>query len=198
MEGRHSHNDNKIWRRISDGDRDALANIYNAYSKDLYKYGFGFTKDEDLIQDVIHDVFVHIWNLRKTITIQKSIKFYLFTSFRREIIKTVNEQYKRESLDDYHAKFLWEESFEELLHKHQIISESGVKINEALENLPLRQKEAIYLRVLEDLDYEDISELMGVQVPSVYNLIFKGIRTLRNTLDLRKVAISFLIFLFAL
>ncbi|MBD8488732.1 sigma-70 family RNA polymerase sigma factor [Echinicola sp. CAU 1574] len=191
-----SLNDIQTWNRISAGDREAFAVIYKAYSKDLFKYGFGFTHDEDLIQDAIHDVFVHIWNVREKISIHRSIKFYLFSSFRREIIKMVNHQYKRESIDEYHAKFLWEESFEELLQKHHIVSESAVMINEALENLPLRQKEAIYLRVLEELDYEEISELMGVQVPSIYNLIFKGIKTLKNSLDFRKIAIS--IFCFAL
>lgn len=196
MNKHYSEKDAEVWGNIARGDRESFAKIYNAYSKDLYKYGFGFTQDENLIRDVIHDVFVHIWNVRKTITIQKSIKFYLFSSFRREIIKMVNEQYKRESLEDYHAKFLWEESFEELLHKNQIKSESVAKLNEALESLPIRQKEAIYLRVLEGLDYEDISEMMGVQVPSIYNLIFKGVKTLRNSLDIRKVAISIFSILF--
>ncbi|WP_215223092.1 RNA polymerase sigma factor [Echinicola shivajiensis] len=195
MNKHYSEKDSEVWRNIARGDRESFEAIYNAYSKCLFKYGFGFTQDEELIQDVIHDVFVHIWNVRMNINIKKNIKFYLFTTFRREIIKMVNDQYKRESLEDYHNKFLWEESFEELLHKNQIISESALKINEALENLPLRQKEAIYLRVLEGLEYEDISELMGVQVPSIYNLIFKGLRTLKNSLDFKKVAISAISFL---
>ncbi|UCS95473.1 sigma-70 family RNA polymerase sigma factor [Echinicola marina] len=192
MNKSYTEKDAELWGNIVRGDRESFARVYKAYSNDLYRYGFGFTKDGNLIQDVLHDVFVHVWSIRNNISIQKSIKFYLFTTFRRELIKVVNEQYRRDSLEDYHAQFLWESSFEELLHKHQIVSESNVKINEALESLPLRQKEAIYLRVIEELGYEEISELMGVQVPSIYNLIFKGIRTLKSSLDLRKIAISIL------
>ncbi|GAB3651579.1 sigma-70 family RNA polymerase sigma factor [Echinicola sediminis] len=188
MEKDYCKGDAELWKEIVKDGRKGFAHIYDTYSNDLFKYGFKFTQDEDLIQDVIHDVFVHIWSVKDGVNIQKSIKFYLFSTFRREIIKKVNARYKRDSLEEYHAKFLWEESFEELLQRNRIIAESSLKITEALEKLPLRQKEAIYLRVIEELDYGEISELMGVQVPSIYNLIFKGIRTLKSSLDIRKLA----------
>lgn len=172
-----------LWQLIAKGDQCAFDHIYITHAKDLYKYGFRFTHNTELIKDVIQDVFVHIWESKNVILIQKSIKFYLFSAFRREVIKRVNADCKFESIEDYHSKLSWEVSFQEILDENQISLDVSNKLNRAIDGLPLRQKEAIYLRYLQELTYDEISELMGVQIPSIYNLIFKGIKSLKDILS---------------
>lgn len=178
----HAFEDIELWKLIAKGNQEAFSHIYSSYSRDLYKYGLKFTQDTELIEDVIQDVYVHIWELRKGIFIQKSIKFYLFSCFRRELIKKINSTPVSESIEDYHSDFSWQASFEEVLLENQISLESSNKIMRALENLSARQKEAIFLRYIQELSYEDISSLMNIQVPSLYNLIFKGIKGMKDFL----------------
>lgn len=67
----------------------------------------------------------------------------------------------------------------------------------SLDNLSKRQKEAIYLRYIQELSYEEISELMGIQVPFLYNLIFKGLRSMKYYLsssDFPAKAVAFFYF----
>ncbi|AKP52975.1 RNA polymerase sigma factor [Cyclobacterium amurskyense] len=188
----------EIWYLIKSGNQQAFSYIYKTFSKDLYKYGHKFTQDTSLIEDVIQDLFVHIWDLKENISIKNSIKFYLFACFRRELIKKVKISNKNESLEEVHSKFKWEMSFLEILDENQIILESHNKISLALDQIPLRQKEAIYLRYIQELSYDEISKLMNVQVPSVYNLIFKGLKKLKKILPFsrRSIKIGGLIFLF--
>ena len=54
------------------------------------------------------------------------------------------------------------------------------QIQSYLDLLTGRQREAIYLRYMEELDYEEIAELMNMSVPSVRNLVFKAIKQLRG------------------
>jgi RNA polymerase sigma factor (sigma-70 family) len=115
--------------------------------------------------------------------IQKSIKFYLFSCFRRELVKRLKTNHRSESLEEYHLNMSWEESFQEILVENQITLESNQKISKAMETLSVRQKEAIFLRYIQELSYEEISQLMGIQVPSLYNLIFKGIKTMKDFLS---------------
>ncbi|HSI74509.1 MAG TPA: RNA polymerase sigma factor, partial [Lunatimonas sp.] len=70
-----------------------------------------------------------------------------------------------------------------ILEQNQISLDVSHKLSRAIDELPLRQKEAIYLRYLQELTYDEISELMGVQIPSIYNLIFKGVKTLKDVLS---------------
>jgi RNA polymerase sigma factor (sigma-70 family) len=190
--------DTELWKLIAKGSQEAFAYVYTTFSKDLYKYGHKFTQDTELIEDVIQDVYVQIWELRKNITIQKSIKFYLLSSFRRELIKRINVSHKSETLEDYHSNISWQASFEEILLENQITLESSKKITQALENLSARQKEAIFLRYIQELSYEEISALMEIQVPSLYNLIFKGIKVMKEFLSssnfTAKAIVAFLLF----
>src|SRR5690606_36007566 len=173
----NSLGDAELWDLIATGDRDAFAFTFKAYSKNLFNYGHKFTSETDLIEDVIQDTFVHLWESKERLVIQKSIKFYLFSCFRRELVKRLKANHKNESLEEYHENMSWQESFQEILVENQITLESNQRITKAMETLSVRQKEAIFLRYIQELSYEEISILMGIQVASLYNLIFKGIKT---------------------
>ena len=192
--------DRQLWSKIAQGDEGAFSYVYANYSESIYKYGHKFTQESGLIEDVIQDVFVHLWESRTRFTIQKSIKFYLLSSFRRELFKRLQANQQSESLEDYHSNVSWQESIEEILLENQIVLESSAKINRAMDSLSIRQKEAIYLRYIQELSYEDISILMDIQVPSLYNLIFKGIKNMREFLVASKFTtktiILFILFVF--
>ena len=128
-------------------------------------------------------MYVHVWEARKHLIIQKSIKFYLLSAFRRELLKRVKQSRKNQSLEDYPTDVSWQESFQEILIENQISLESSQKITSALDNLSMRQKEAIFLRYIQELSYDEISELMRIQVPSLYNLIFKGLKAMKDFLS---------------
>lgn len=179
----NSFGDAQLWDLIATGDRDAFAFIFKNYSKNLVNYGHKFTTESDLIEDVIQDTFVHLWESKERLVIQKSIKFYLFSCFRRELVKRLKANHKNESLEEYHENMSWQESFQEILVENQITLESNQKITKAMETLSVRQKEAIFLRYIQELSYEEISLLMGIQVASLYNLIFKGIKTMKDFLS---------------
>lgn len=179
----NSLDDAEIWDSMAKGNRETFAYIYTTYSKDLYSYGLRITTETDLVEDIIQDTFVLLWDGRERLVIQKSIKFYLFSCFRRELVKRLKTNHKSESLEEYHSNMSWEESFQEILVENQITLESNQKITKAMETLSVRQKEAIFLRYIQELSYEEISQLMGIQVPSLYNLIFKGIKTMKDFLS---------------
>lgn len=172
----------EVWKLIERGNERAFEYIYLAYSGDLFRYGHKFSGDQDLIEDVIQDVFVTLWEQRSCIQIHRSIKYYLFSAFRRDLIRKINLSYQDELLEDYHEKMVWEKSFLDILEENQVTLQSKTNLGKALEFLPVRQKEAIYLRYIHEMSYAEISDLMGIQIPSLYNLIFKGLKTLKERL----------------
>ena len=172
----------ELWGLIKSADQEAFAYVFTVTSDDIFKYGQKFTKDCELIEDVIQDVFVHLWEIKSTLSIHSSIRFYLYSAFRREMIKRLKENHKHQALEDYHTSLAWQDSFQEILIENQITQESSRKISSALDNVSNRQKEAIYLRYFQDMPYEEISELMGIKVSSLYNLVQKGLKTMKQFL----------------
>jgi RNA polymerase sigma factor (sigma-70 family) len=174
--------DAELWKLVQEGNKEAFAHIYRSHASGLYRYGTKITKDSQLVEDTIQEIFCRLWELRNGISINQSIKFYLFTTFRRELIKSQSGSAHIDQIDEKHADLLSEVSLQEILVENQISLESHQKLAFALDALSKRQKEAIYLKYIEDLSYEEISHMMNIQIPSLYNLIFKALKFLKNHL----------------
>ncbi len=176
--------DQSIWEKIGSGKECCFEYIYNKYSDDLFRYGQKICKDRALVEDCIHDVFLHLWQNRKKVRIKSSIKFYLLKTFKRNLIKKLDQK-KGVSLDllTDSQNSLWENSIQELLLEKQILMESNKNVRNAINHLSERQREAIFLRYMEGLSYEKTAELMNMQKPSLYNLVQKAIANLANFLS---------------
>ncbi|HBP01247.1 MAG: RNA polymerase, sigma-24 subunit, ECF subfamily [Candidatus Moranbacteria bacterium GW2011_GWE1_49_15] len=67
--------------------------------------------------------------------------------------------------------------------------ECAKKIKEAIENLPLKYKEALVLRFVEDKDYEEIMDILQKPKGTVATLIARGKRLIEK--DIKKKGIKF-------
>ncbi|QDH78221.1 sigma-70 family RNA polymerase sigma factor [Echinicola soli] len=175
-------NDTQIWKLISADDRKAFGYSFKLYAKALFRYGQKFTSARQVVEDAIQDVFLDLWNKRKTTNIDQSIKFYLFTAFRREIIRKLSRLRMQEPMDYFTPEHLLEASYMEGLIVQQGKNESNQKLYKAIRNLSERQREAVYLRYFANLTYKEISGMMGISVEALYNLIFKSIKVLKASL----------------
>ena len=73
-------------------------------------------------------------------------------------------------------------SYEVELINAQLSAEQKQKVSKVLEKLSQRQKEAIFLRYFDDLEYEEIASIMSINYQSVHNLIHRAIKILRENL----------------
>lgn len=190
--------DAAIWNLISRGNNSAFVYVYETYSDVLFRYGLRITSDKTLIEDSIHDIFLRIWTRRSLLTITHSIKFYLIRAFRRDLIKKVNEIRKKRFADLSEVDRHWEVSFQELLLENQIILESNENVKAAINNLSDRQREAVFLRYIEGLEYQQIAELMQMKVISLYNLLQKALKNLSQFLIDKQTYIKMLLVFFCL
>ncbi|MGE8379128.1 MAG: RNA polymerase sigma factor [Sphingobacterium sp.] len=55
----------KLWTEFKGGSYDAFSEIYHLFATDIITYGFKIHHDEDLIRDVMHDLFVELWITRE-------------------------------------------------------------------------------------------------------------------------------------
>lgn len=169
------------WRAFQSGNKDALASLYNTYVRTLFNYGYKFTRDETLIEDCIQDLFVRIWDTRANLSVPVSVKHYLLKAFRSVLFRKMEQQSRRQydALDE-------EYSFEaELSRESKFITDETQllaykKLQQALSQLPPRQKEALFLRYYEDASYEDIAKIMQTSVNATYKAVCKALGKLKE------------------
>lgn len=181
-----SFSDNKknadyLWLNFINGDDSCFDIIYETYADSLFRYGIQFTRNEDVVKDAIHDVFVKIYLGRPELKKEVNLKFYLFTAlkntlyniFRREIIfEKINENELSNLLD--HAA---EENVVASIEKELVRNE----ITRLLNTLTDRQREVIYYRYIEEMDLQEICSLMNMNYQSVQNLIQRSLKKMKET-----------------
>ncbi|WP_200977887.1 RNA polymerase sigma factor [Echinicola sp. 20G] len=183
------YNDKELWELISNNDEYAFTFLYESYVDSLFRYGQRITQKIELIEDSIQDLFTKIWINRKQIRIQKSIKFYLFTTFRRDLLLRVKHINKFGDLSSGITNSLQEESYQDFILQQEVAEGKLEILDYSMNHLTKRQKEALHLKYIENQSYEEIAKLMGIQVPTLYNVIFRAIKILKN--DFKKYSYKY-------
>jgi RNA polymerase sigma-70 factor (ECF subfamily) len=162
-----------LWQRFTEGDTRVFDALIKQHYADLFGYGLKFSKDKSLLKDVVHDAFVALWHNRRLLNPEKNPKYYLLTIFRNRLLKSLKTPYL---LDETSFEALTEEPIE----THLIHAEDAAKVHLLIQKLPIRHQEALHLRFFEGLDNEQIADLMQVSKQSVANLIYSGLKRLRE------------------
>ena len=183
----HQASDTHIWNDFLLGSKDAYAFMYQKYARVLYNYGYKIAQDRQLTEDCLQDLFLTILETRSRLGHTDSIKFYLMRSLRRDIVRKLNGDglsgsgaIRHRSLDDHDVDFRVEFQYEPTWLDSQISRERSETLLHELNQLPARQKEALFLKYFDSLSYEEIAGVMGIEQTSVYKIVYKAIASLQK------------------
>lgn len=181
------------WKQFKDGDKEAFAIFYNLYIDRLYQYGLKLSNDEDTIKDAIQEVFLDLYLKRAgNQTTPENLKYYLLLALKRNLIKKLKTKRRFDSGEISDGQF----SDLGFSPEYQIIEmeqdeEARHKVVQALNQLPDKQKEIIYLRFNEAMDYPAIASLLGINIESVRKQVYRALKTVRELLDNKSITILF-------
>jgi RNA polymerase sigma factor (sigma-70 family) len=174
-----------LWNSFRQDDENSFGKLYQCYVQLLYNYCTQFSADKALIKDCIHDLFVELWQHRKTLGDTTSVRFYLMASIKRKLVRHINALQKNTSSEEIPLEYhhLYTSSAEtQTIHQEEYIH-TNRQLNNALERLPRRQREAIFLKFYTNMSNEEISSFMHINIQSVYNLVFGALNNLKKHLN---------------
>lgn len=163
--------------------------MYEKYSRVLYNYGYKIAQNRQLTEDCLQDLFLTILETRERLSHTDSIKFYLMRSLRRDIVRKLNGVAKHRSPNDHDVEFKVEFQYEPTWLDSQISRERSETILHELNQLPARQKEALFLKFFDNLSYEEIAGIMGIETTSAYKVIYKAIAALQKRMPVDLLAL---------
>lgn len=175
--------DTDVWTKFKNGDDEALSLIFSENSKKLYLYGLKLTTNHTIIEDSIQDLFSDMVRNRRKLGDTDNILYYLIKSYKRRLLRQLQKE-MRYNLKDKEEEYVFGITYS---IEHEIILEenSNQKIfflRKALNDLSPRQKEAIYLKFTLGLEYEEIAETMEMGIESCRNLIYRAIKSLKDSI----------------
>lgn len=165
------------------GNKEAFAHIYKIYLNPLYLYGTKLCNDESLVKDAIQEVFLDLYLKReKNKTNPGNLKFYLILALKRNLIRKLKRNRKILKYSSSN-ELVFEPVYciEKKIIEEEIDKEVNLEILNILKKLPAKQKEAIYLRFNESLEYTEIAELLQISVESVRKQVYRGLKKIRES-----------------
>jgi RNA polymerase sigma factor (sigma-70 family) len=169
----------ELWLSVQSGDHQSFRIFYMTFTDILYNYGLRICPDQEIVKDSIQDLFQLVWEKRESIIIKSSVKHYLLTVLKRDLIKKSTALQKREQIGkitdfelSVETKIVGDEA---QVYRHR-------QLNAAIEMLTVRQKEILFLRYYENLSYEEISALMNLNKNSMYKLLSGAIQRIKSYL----------------
>lgn len=171
-----------VWEAFRKGDRNAFASLMNDYYPLLLNYGSQFQKDREFVKDCLHDLFVDLWNRRHKLEGVEKLKPYLLISLRHRLFRESRRLRWFREAEEVNDEYAFEVQFaiESYLVNNEVQHEDLKRLQFNLEKLPKRQREAIYLRFFQEMEYDDIAKVMSINYHSAVNLIYEALKLLRK------------------
>ena len=158
-------NDRELWDSFKAGDDRAFSQIYETYADLLFSYGMRFTSNREIVRDTLQELF---------------IKFYLFCAFRHQLQNELAKVIPSVDITECETTFTLDQSaLDQLIYDEKELNRQK-KLNQLLNDLPVRQKMVIQYRFIEGLKYEEIAQLMDMNYQSVHNLLQRALNKIRE------------------
>ena len=176
---------NILWKSFQHGNKEAFASIYNQHLNMLFHYGTKLCTDEEIVKDAIQEVFIDLYlKRRKNKTNPENLKYYLILALKRSLIKKLKKNRKSvESISLHELSFDPEYNIEQVIIKNEEEREKSRRIEFMLNQLSVKQKEALYLRFNESMEYPEIAKVMNISVESVRKQVYRAIKTIREIFE---------------
>lgn len=173
--------DNKLWKDLKAGNEKAFSLLFKRYYGYLIQYGNSFSPHAEKIQDCIQDVFTDIWIYRNSLSDTVVVKAYLLSCVRKRIVRLQQRDkvFKKTTSVDA-IDFLFDFSVEQKLISDELTTGKVLQLNTALNALPARQKEALYLRYHHGMNVDQVAVILNVNYQSASNLLHRGLINIRK------------------
>lgn len=157
-------------------DPGSFETLFREYFTPLISFARKILGDEDDAREVVHKVFINLWEKREEIDLSTSLKSYLFTSVHNRSLNVIRDRKKFSAEEVPDSAGEWDVSA-------QIESmELEEKINEALEALPEKCRQIFELNRFDGLKYSEIAAKLEISVKTVENQMSKALKILREKL----------------
>ena len=136
-----------------------IEEIYQEYSITVYKYLFCLTQNRDISEELTQETFAIAVEDIKKFRGECKLSVWLCQIAKHLWYKELKKRKKNAnvSFEEVNDTFLYDESLEEIICE----KEEKLKLFKDMQKLDEKSREVMYLRMVGNLSYEEIGEILG-------------------------------------
>lgn len=187
-----------ILKGLSIGDEETYIFLFREYYVSLCAYSRRYVGRKDIAEEIVSDTFLKIWENRKQLEINTSVKAYLFHAVCNNSLNYLRKLKSERHLGEYFRETSsenlgFEVPLEEIEEQSLMMENMSQKIEAAVMMLPEQQQRAFRLKRMEGKKTKEVAEIMGLSVKTIEMHLSKATLHLRQ--NLKDYLPSFLLFL---
>lgn len=180
--------DQVLIRKSLRGDRKAFEELMRKYEKRIFGFVVRMVRNEETAVDLTQDFFIKIYTVLDKYNFEYKFSTWAYRICYNLVIDHIRKhQAQVESLDDDSV------SPRDLLASENVNREDGFRalsrqetrdyVWRVVDGIPLKFRELILLRYIQDLKYEEIADITSLPVGTVKNRIFKAKEILKQEME---------------
>lgn len=173
---------NNLFLRVQQfDDFQAFETIFHQYYNLLCNLVYKMVNCEHQAEEIVSEVYSKLWNNRKTMRVDVSLKALLVTSAKNRSIDFLRKKKKRKKVSfdsNFEALQIHQESPERAL----VFKEFNEEIESWIEALPPKGKQIFRMSRDEGLKYYEIADQLGISIKTVETHMRRSLITLRSKL----------------
>lgn len=151
------------------------------YSQRLYANLVKLVKSSAVAEEMLQDIFVLIWEKRRTIEINTSFRAYLFRIGENKVY----DFFRRLKRDEQLYSYVRTTAAQQYTHIEESLlrQENNTLLHTAIGQLPPQRRQVFELCKLQGKSYQEVSALLGISTSTINDHIVKATRSIRQFLD---------------
>lgn len=167
--------------KVRDGNQDAFTRLYNIYWWKVYHFTKLYITSDIESEEVVQDVFIKLWDSRRSLDETKSLEGYLFMITRNTIFNYNRRSFNEESFEMTVLNSM-EESEAYNIEDELMASDLKKFIDELIEQMPSQRKKIFQMSREEGLSNKEIAEKLDITVKAVERSMTLSLKFLRDSL----------------
>jgi len=187
-----------ILRGLIIGDEETYIFLFREYYVSLCSYARRYVGRKDIAEEIVSETFMKIWENRKTLNVNSSVKAYLFQAVCNNSLNYLRKLKNANKLETFFEESTYDnigfaETSDDIGEQSLIMEDFVQKVEEAVNQLPKQQQKAFRLKRHEGKKIKEVAEIMGLSVKTVEMHLTKATLSLRKSL--KDYLPSFLLFM---
>jgi len=172
--------DNELIQLLKNDDNSAFTEIYNRYAESLAGFAGAKLFHLEDARDILHDIFIKLWEDRNTLLITSNLKSYLFSAVRYRVIDKIRRKVTRQgySLMIQSASTANAHGADEIFEAKELQE----NIDNALRDLPFRTKQIYELSRNQHYTISEIAQMLNISEQTVKNQLTTALKHLRQSI----------------
>lgn len=161
----------EIFELLKTNRKLGIEELYKNYSKLVFGVIYSILKNTDETEDVLQNVFVKIFKLDNEKLPTKSHLSWLYSVAKNETINYIKKHSKEKNYESLYEITDNDTEIEKVLDKEYF--------NKLIENLPPKQQGILSLKIISNLSFREIANILDMKIPAVQWHYYKSLNTIK-------------------